>query len=76
MEDPKDGKLKEHTAPSIGVQFLWEIIIFLTGLFIGFFWYMYVQSSPNTAETQIIIGLIVIIIGLARYVFLLWQRQK
>lgn len=77
MEDPKEESSNPAPAPiSPGLQFVWEIVVFLTGLFIGFFWYMYVQNSPNTAEAHIIIGLLVIIICMSRYVYILWQRQK
>lgn len=74
MEDP-NARGPKHLPP-VGLQFIWEVIVFLTGLFVGFFWFWYQNVAAGKPETHIIIGLLVIIIILSRYVFLLWQRQK
>lgn len=55
---------------SVAAQFFKELIIFLSGLFLGFFWYMYFHESW-TSDTHIIIGLVVIILCMARYLMLL-----
>lgn len=59
---------------SVAGQFVKELMMFLAGLFLGFFWYAYSNLSPSP-ETHIIIGLVVIIVCLTRYVMLLRQKH-
>jgi hypothetical protein len=59
--------LEKKSAADMALEFFKELAIFICGLLLGFFWYMYYRQAPG-AEVHIIIGLIVIVICLVRYI--------
>lgn len=70
---PDPGKPESHAVDpveSIAMQFLRELVIFILGILLGFYWHIYYIES-QVEEAHIIIGLIVIIICMTRYLFLL-----
>jgi hypothetical protein len=68
-EGPEGARPSGRDASALTAQFVRELIIFLAGLLLGFFWYWYSSKSPN-AEPHIVIGLIVIIMCMGRFIFL------
>jgi membrane protein DedA with SNARE-associated domain len=67
--DPEPGR----DTNAITGQFIRELIVFLVGLLLGFFWFTYSNQSPSP-ETHIVIGLLVIIMCLVRFIFLYMKR--
>lgn len=55
-------------------KFIRELIVFLLGLTVGFFWYYYYTTS-NDLEVHVIILLLIVIFVIARYLNL-WGRRK
>lgn len=77
MEEPNkpaEGRPEAATG-HLAAEFFKEVAVFLSGLLLGFFWYMYYSEKPD-ADTHIIIGLLVIIICMTRYVTMLKRRAK
>lgn len=66
---PRNAGRTEKTAASIALEFVRELIIFFLGIVIGFFWQLYIGEQP-ASQTHIIVGLVVIIICMARYIYL------
>ena len=60
--------------PSVAIEFFRELIIFLLGLLLGFFWYAYTNWASDRIEFHLIFGLIVIIVCMARFIFLSRMR--
>ena len=60
---------------SIADQFIKEFFFFLVGLLIGFFWHIY-YTEDRDPKVHMIIGLVVIIICLSRYIMLIKRRGQ
>ena len=76
--DNERGKSATETTPTpgwISAVFFKELTVFSIGLFTGFFWYLYYVKEQNT-QTHIIIGLVVIIMGMGRYLYLLRHHRQ
>ena len=61
--DADDARKRKVT-----VRFIGEMLILLMGVSIGFFWSHYAEGISN--EANIIMMLLLIIIGLVRYIYL------
>ena len=72
----KNDSATVHPPGWVSIVFFKELVVFAIGLFMGFFWYLYYAKDPST-QTHIIIGLVVIIMGMGRYLYLLrYHRQR
>ena len=54
---------------TVATEFFRDFLVFIFGILIGFFWHLY-YTLDSTSEAHIIIGLVVIIICMGRYIFL------
>lgn len=66
--DPATAESEDAHKRAVTVRFVVEMLILLTGVSIGFFWCHYVEGISN--EGNIIMMLLIIIIGLVRYIYL------
>lgn len=62
----------ESVIPPIVREFFRELVVLLVGIAIGAFWHIY-YSVDMTSAVHVIIGLIIIIICMARYIVLTKQ---
>lgn len=60
----------ERKLQAMRFAYLKELIIFIFGVFLGFFWRLYSEAMNENVEADIIIGLIVVIICMSRYIVL------
>lgn len=67
--EPEPGSNRQAAA----LAFVKELTIFLLGICLGFFWQLYISAEPSS-QTNIIIGLVVIIICMGRYIMLVRQK--
>ncbi len=67
--DPRHPAPPDGPPAEVKIQFIKELGLFMAGLLLGFFWYLYYDTNP-TPEIHMIIGLIVVIMALLRYIML------
>ncbi|HOE98039.1 MAG TPA: hypothetical protein PK847_15820 [Candidatus Sumerlaeota bacterium] len=74
LEHPPSGA-GDPRERSVAAEFIRELVVFIGGILLGFFWHIYYAES-KTAEAHIIIGLVVIIICMARYIVLFKTAKR
>lgn len=61
-------------ATNFADQYLKEFTIFVGGILLGFFWHVY-YAEDKDSKVHIIIGLVVIITCMTRYIMLMKQQR-
>ena len=71
---PSDSARSREPVPhGIIARFVADIVIFMIGIFIGFFWSQYAEHSTNN-EVHLVVILLIFILILLRYIWLFLKR--
>lgn len=71
VESSGDADASDSRQSELTGTFLKELLILIVGLGIGFFWSQYSEASQ---EAHLVIGLLIVILCLVRYIYLFVKR--